>query len=314
MKLAQATFLGIRGLRDETIDFLDKQSRLPASFVFMTGPSASGKTRALEAILMAKEAVAPYAAGGSVEGWHRDGVHAAKVVLTWWLNAEEQAASGSSEAFVTTEAILREEGIQVDADEGVLSVLERYRHDDAFGKVEYFPESRRLLSYGPSHGTSEMEQSGLRTESDVRKYGFVPKLIQELPRLPRKQKAFAEILSRLAPSLRYAPGEYPEDCFRSHDAAPVRYTALSSSEADAVIFAATAVMLGLSHSVVLVDRPDLHVGFDRLGAFLNALATLGEDNQMIVASPNAAIAGAVAGARVIAMGGAGARSIAPPAP
>lgn len=313
MKLAQATFLGLRGLRDETLDFLDKQSRLPATFVLLTGPSASGKTRALEAILMAKEAVAPYAAGGSVEGWHRDGVHAAKVVLTWWLNAEEQAASGSSDAFVTTEAILREEGIQVDADEGVLSVLERYRHDDAFGKVEYFPESRRLLSYGPSHGTSELEQSGLRTERDVRKYGFVPKLIQDLPRQPRRQAMFGEILARLAPNLRYAPGDYPEACFRSRDEGPVPYTALSSSEADAVIFAATAVLLGLSRSVVLIDRPDLHVGFDRLGAFLDALTTLGQDNQLIVASPNAAIAGAIAGSRVISMGGAGARSIAPPA-
>jgi hypothetical protein len=313
MKLAQATFLGLRGLRDEKLDFLDKNSRMPASFVLVTGPSASGKTRALEAILMAKEAIAPYAAGATVEGWHRDGVHAAKVVLTWWLNAEEQASSGSPEAFVTTEAILREDGITVDADEGVLSVLERYRHDDAFGKVEYFPESRRLLAYGPSHGTSELEQSGLRTERDVRKYGFVPRFLQELARQPARQRAFSELVTRLAPALRYAPGEYPEVCFRSREAEPVGYEALSSSEADAVIFAATTVMLGLSHSIVLIDRPDLHLGFDRLGAYLNALTTIGTDNQIIAASPNAAIASAVAGARVISLGAAGAHSIAPPA-
>lgn len=313
MKLAQATFLGLHGLRDEKLDFLDKSSMMPSNFVLLTGPSASGKTRALEAILMAKEAIAPYAAGGTVEGWHREGVHAAKVVLTWWLNAEEQAASGSAEAFVVTEAILREDGITVDADDGVLTVLERYRHDEAFGKVEYFPETRRLLSYGPSHGTSEMEQSGLRTERDVRKYGFVPKLLQELVRQPRKQQLFGELVSRLAPGLRYAPGAYPELCFRSRDAAPVGYHALSSSESDAVIFAATAVMLGLSRSVVLIDRPDLHVGFDRLGAYLNALTTLGTDNQIIAASPNAAIASAVAGSRVISLGATSAHSIAPPA-
>ncbi len=314
MKLAQANFLGLRGLRDEKLDFLDKTSRMPANFIVLTGPSASGKTRTLEALLMAKEAVAPYAAGASVEGWHRDGVHAAKVVLTWWLNAEERAASGAPEPFVTTEAILREDGIQVDADEGVLSVLERYRHDEAFGKVEYFSDSRRLLSYGPSHGTSEMEQAGLRLETDPRKYGFVPKFIQGLPRQPRRQGAFAELLARLAPTLRYAPGELPEECFRSNDAAPVAYHALSSSEADAVIFAATAVMLGLSHSVVLIDRPDLHLGFDRLGAYLDALTTLGADNQLIVASPNAAIGSAVHGARIISLGGASARSIVPPPP
>lgn len=301
MKLAQATFLGLRGVRDQTFDFLDRTSRLPSSFVLFTGPSASGKTRLLEAILMAKEAVAPYAAGASVEGWHRDGVHAAKVVLVWWFNAEECAASGAPEPFVTTEAILREDGIHVDGDEGVLSVLERYRHDDAFGKVEYFPESRRLLSYGPAHGTGEMEQSGLRTETDLRKYGFVPRFLQELMRQPRKQTEFAERIGRLSPTLRYAPGEYPEECFWSNGASPVRYHALCSSEIDAVIFAATSVMLGLSSSVLLIDRPDLHVGADRLGPYLTALGTLGSDNQIFAASPNPGIANAVEGAKVITL-------------
>lgn len=301
MKIAQATFLGVRGLSDETFDFTDRSGRLPSNFVLVTGPSASGKTRLLEGIVMAKEAVAPYAAGASVEGWHRDGVQAAKVVLNWWLNPEEQAAAGSNEELVTTEAILREDGIQVDADEGVLTVLERYRHDDAFGKVEYFPESRRLLAYGPAHGTGEMEQSSLRLETDVRKYGFVPRFIQELVRQPRKQTEFAERLTRLSPTLRYAPGEHAEDCFWSNGGAAVRYHALSSSEADAVIFAATSVMLGLSSSVVLIDRPDMHIGFDRLAPWLAALSTLGSDNQIIAASPNPAIANGVEGAKVITL-------------
>ena len=65
---------------------------------------------------------------------------------------------------------------------------------------------------------------------------------------------------------------------------------------------------------MLIDRPDLHLGFDRLGAYLNALTTLGTDNQIIAASPNAAIASAVQGARVISLGGASAHSIVPPPP
>ncbi|MBK8941587.1 MAG: hypothetical protein IPM79_29285 [Polyangiaceae bacterium] len=59
MKLSRATFLGIRGLPDVTFDLTSPDTGRPHPVVVLTGPPESGKTRALEAILAAKDVLAP---------------------------------------------------------------------------------------------------------------------------------------------------------------------------------------------------------------------------------------------------------------
>ncbi len=73
-------------------------------------------------------------------------------------------------------------------------------------------------------------------------------------------------------------------------------TELSASEADSVIFSATATLVGLSNSIVLVDRPEMH-GIDPARA-LAGLAALGTNNQIILASPSPAFAAGFDGAIV----------------
>ena len=50
----------------------------------------------------------------------------------------------------------------------------------------------------------------------------------------------------------------------------------------ALALAATAALVGLSRSIVLVDRPELH-GLDPVRAF-EGICALGEDNQVIAAT------------------------------
>jgi hypothetical protein len=69
---------------------------------------------------------------------------------------------------------------------------------------------------------------------------------------------------------------------------------LSASEADAVMFSATAALVGLSGSIVLIDRPDLH-GIDAAHA-LAGLSGLGTDNQLIMSTSSPAFAAGFDGA------------------
>ena len=77
---------------------------------------------------------------------------------------------------------------------------------------------------------------------------------------------------------------------------------LSTSEADAVMFASTAAAIGLDHSLVFVDRPDLHV--DELDPFIEGLASLGQDNQLILTGGSRLTAAANRRAHIVTLKGA----------
>jgi predicted ATPase len=51
-----------------------------------------------------------------------------------------------------------------------------------------------------------------------------------------------------------------------------------------VIFAATFIRSGLSHSLIFIDTPELYLGSDRVAPFVGALRSMGVDNQLIVAT------------------------------
>lgn len=308
MKLGRATFLGVRGVADATHEFIHPTTGLPHPVVVFTGPPASGKTRVLEAILAGKEGVAPYATMVAPEPWQRKADEPAKIVLLWWLNDAERRFAGVEDTWVTTEVILGSDGLRVDADEGLLTILERYEHRADQGKLEYFPSNRQLLPYGASHGLSSVEQRLYRTTKDERKYSFVSRFLGTLRQDRPKAEAFAKTLSYLSPTLQFDPtgGREAWHVLRSATpsagAATVDATELSASEMDAVIFAATANLLHLSNSVVLVDRPELHAHPSNAAAFVSGLGALGEDNQLFLSTTSAEILAAVDPSSVIQLG------------
>jgi hypothetical protein len=195
--------------------------------------------------------------------------------------------------------IFTEERVRVESDEGLAALLERYAHDPTQGKLEYFPATRRIPAHPPYGGLGVAEQRIARPGKEPRKYGFVVSFLRTLEYSRAAAEAFAARLKAFSPTCRYVarPLEDAEPrCLQSRGGPPVTPAELSDGEADAVLFAATAVVLGLNHSMVFVDRPDLHL--DDPVRLLGGLAALGQDNQLFVAS-GPALAAAAAGARIV---------------
>jgi hypothetical protein len=304
MKLQRVSFLGVRGIADTTMDFGRRESGPPHDLVILAGPAGAGKTRALEAILAAKEAVAPYGPPGAGAPWIAPGSTIAKVVLAFHLDEDERTYAATSSDVLEAEVQFFPQRTRADAPEGLVAVLERYSHDRAHGKLEYFPASRRIPFEPPFGGLGTNAQRLYRTTRDARKYGFVPRLLQHLERDRALAREFASRLEALSPTCRHAPGSGGEGMPRSlssRGGTAMRPSEISDSEADAVIFAATAVAIGLDRSLVLVDRPELHLDLRSAKSFLGGLRALGEDNQLLIASSSPEIIAAAEGARVVCL-------------
>ena len=301
MKIQRLTFLGVRGLSDATFDLTDPASGAPYPVVLITGPAASGKTRALEAIVAAKEGIAPYGPMGPGAPWIAAGGSAAKVALSFHLDEEERTYAGTAEDRMDGETAFLPQRARSEADEGLIALLERYDHG-ASGKLEYFPTNRRVPSFPPFHGTNTLEQRVLRPSKDPRKYSFVLRFLRDLEDSKATEAAFADKLAMLSTTVRYervGPADGMPRCFRSRADELLAPTELSDAESDAVIFAATAVAIGLNRSIVLIDRPELHADLRDLPRFYGALRALGNDNQLILATSSPELVAAAEGALVI---------------
>jgi hypothetical protein len=297
MKIARLSTLGVRGLEDASYDFRHPQTGAPHDIVLVTGAAASGKTRLLEAIIAGKEGVAPYGMMLAPEPFLRGPGESAKIVITWYLSEDEARFAGVSGSEHTTEALLSDEGVEAEGDEGVLALLERYEHHERSGKLEYFPATRQVLPYGAGLGLSAIEQRLQRAGKDLRKYSFIPKLAASFAEDRQLGELFAARLATLG-DVRYEPGtSEPWRGFRSAGRglarAAVDVTELSASEADAVIFAATFTLLRLDHSIAMIDRPELHTDPSLQLAYMKAIARLGSDTQLLLATSSAALIGAV---------------------
>jgi hypothetical protein len=205
VKLQSATLISIRGLPDMTCHFGDPATGTPHRVCAITGPGGSGKTRLVEAIIAAKEVLAPYGPIMTGESWIREGESAAKIELTFVLDEEECRRAGLSDPVARAEALFRPRACGREADEGLLAVLEHYAHDDT-GKLEYLPGNRALPPPGPAHGLSPIEQRLWRASRDPRKYAFVSRLLVEVAASPSKGQKFAQAVSALCPWLRYTAG------------------------------------------------------------------------------------------------------------
>jgi hypothetical protein len=275
MKISTISTRGIAGLPDVDVD-LTGTGRAPHTLFLVTGPAASGKTRLLEAIVATFEAVAPYEGIVRALDWVLDASTSGRIELGLLLDGPERSAAGNIAVRFESGRVVTEPG------SGLSKHLERYDHEDTTAKREYFPETRGLW-WGASDGIGALEQSLLRGSKSPRKYSFVPRFLASLPDDPVRCERFATAISHLAPGLKYVPSR-GERCFSSRGGPLVPPGDLSSSEADAVVICATASMIGLSHSLVLLDRPELYVPPERIVAWTQALATLGTNNQWIIAT------------------------------
>jgi hypothetical protein len=287
MKLLRATFLGVRGIGDATLHFGDPASGKPRDLVVVTGPPASGKTRALEAIVAAKEVVAPYGPMMSGASWIAPGEGAAKVALVFVFDEEEMIYAGADSPISEFDVTFFASQTRHEAPEGTVAVLSRYAHGRKTGKVEYIPATRRLPTHGPFGGLSVLEQRIARPSKDARKYCFVPRFLRELEDERRDAAGpFGERLAALSPTCRYEAGVRSDGlprCFRSHGGPLVGPMELSDAEADAVLLAATATAIDLDNSLVFVDRPELYAARPA-AEFAAGLAALGESNQIVLAT------------------------------
>jgi hypothetical protein len=288
MKILSVSFQGVRGVRDVALDFAGREGA-PHPFVALVGPAACGKTRALETILAAKEAIAPYGLKPRSASFIAPGQAEAKVRIAFHLDTDEQKLANVGVSALEANVTFTPDRARAEAEAGLVAVLERYAHDPAQGKVEYFPAARSIPVLPPFGGMRVTEQRILRAGSDPRKYGFVVRFLRELHGDPEQEQDFAARLEALSPTVRYVPGDPGEGlprCLAAKGGEKAAPDELSESEVDAVIFAATATAIGLSCSLVLADRPDLYVDPAQARAFATGLRRLGQDNQIVcTASP-----------------------------
>jgi hypothetical protein len=306
VKLRRVELRGVRTLPDAAFDLVDPRSGAPLPLVLVTGPTASGKTRFLEAILAAKEQIAPYTAPPSAAAWIRPDGDTARIALTFQLDERERAYGALDEDVVSAEAILRRRGGVSPEDDGIVAVLRRYEHGDDAGKIEYFPALRSIPANGIGVGLSAFEQRSLRASGDARKYACVVRVIYELAAGGPRAERFAAALARLSPTCRFEPAPaldaFPR-CFTGLHGGPARgLDELSHGEVDAVIFAATATLIGLGRSIVLVDTPELFCDPAFLPAFAEGLLALGEDVQVIAATRAPELLRAASPGQVIDLG------------
>lgn len=285
MKLLGIEAIDVLGVANGVYSFA-KTAEQAHDRVLIVGGPGSGKTRLLELLIGARELLT-----NGVER-HFDVMHfirpenkTSKAILSWQLTPDEQMAIGAPGPAVKTEVIFADEEDAEELDSRMAYLLEQYSHDDRVPKFEYFSEQRRLDIGGGDGSLEESEQAFLRAAPNPRKFAWIPLFLRQLPERPAQAERFARTLEQLSQSCTYELERHT----LSSRGRPVRHLShLSASEADAVMFAATATLVGLSGSIVLVDRPELH-GIDPARA-LAGLGALGKDNQLILATASRAYA------------------------
>jgi hypothetical protein len=278
MKLWAVEAIDIRGVPNGVYSFA-KGPDQAHDRVLITGGPGAGKTRFLELIVAVRQVLVPFHGLGALFSFIRRGNETSKVIVSWLLSIAEQASIGAASPVVATELIFGAENPKQGVDPRLLFLLERYGHDDATPKLEYFSEQRRLEFGGGEMALDETTQAQFRASADPRKFAWLPALLADLPTTPDSETRLAATLERFSPSVAY---DLHRHVLCSRGRALRNLRELSASEADALMFAATAVLVGLSRSIVLVDRPEVN-GIDPNRA-LAGLGGLGVDNQLILAT------------------------------
>jgi hypothetical protein len=298
MKIRRVITNGFRGLPDRAFELAPASTRAPADLVFLTGPGGAGKTSLLEAIIAAKEDIAPYGLSRSARSFVRQGETAAKVRVDWVLSPDERARSGATSVEISSESIFSD-GIfsSAEHDPALVALLGVYDVDRAIGKVEYFHASRRIPRGGIPSIASVAGPSAerlVRLTRDDAKYAEVLQYVLEaslglhdvegVKGAQRLVDAFSSLCRtrRLAGLEREGRAIVPR--FADTRGTSVGVEELSDSERQALLFAVTFLRSGVERSLVLIDTPELHIPEREVGAFVAAIQRLGVDNQLIMAT------------------------------
>jgi hypothetical protein len=271
MKVLALQAIGIEGVPDGSYAFADASGG-PAEVVVVAGRPASGKTRLLELLLLVRELIAPTNDEADEEAWVRLGGSSARVIVTFWLEEHERKKLGYATPTVVVELVLGADPelvAPVEPDPGLVFLLESYDHTPDTIKLEYFAESRRLDVGGGSIALEAQSQKPYRTSKDPRKFSFIPDYLRSLQSEREAAERFERLLRVFSPAL-------------TLDRLRAGLESLSSSERDALLLSATSSLVSLSHSVVLVDRPDLYIRDE--ARMLRGLLSLGRSNQLFVTS------------------------------
>ncbi|MFO0611947.1 MAG: hypothetical protein U0414_05140 [Polyangiaceae bacterium] len=321
MKIAKLECVHFAGVPDGSYSFL-APSRAPNVLTLIAGVRASGKTRLLEAVVALKELVGAYLSPplGMLERGHVSGSLGGTFVLT---DEERDAAElDSNELSITFP--LGDDGEPVNVKRPVRTLFERFALGEASWKIEYFPAGRVLPPFGEV--TTPDEERIARFSSTPNKYaGLIPALLQLSTAdgakaleetatrgmllgldAPDSLARFRAALAKLVPELRLrgaqpGPDGRPMLAFERANGSMVGAQQLSEAQKQALLLAGTIVRLGLSRSIILLDGPELHVHVADQARFLEALVSIGDDNQWIVATGSSEIMKAARRDQMIAL-------------
>ena len=318
MRVRKVRVDGFRGLPDQEFSLVNPRTDSAHEIVLVTGGRASGKTSFLEAIIAAKEQVGPYGPAASASSLLRPGVSTAKVRVEWEFSNGERDRYGTGQRAFVSESIFGDLVLDPpEPDPALAALLSEYIPEPEFGKVEYFHASRRL-PYGSTIDLSRSAGDSLdrmmRLGRDDTKYSGLVRFIVEAglgldvdaegKRKPpgRIKRAFEALCPTKELGGLYKAGDAMLPVFLDGQRRAYSLAQLSDSELDALLFAATFVRAGIGQSIVLVDTPEKHLGDAEAREFVKALATLGADNQLIVATQSAALVSSVRADQVIRLG------------
>src|SRR5690606_26704218 len=144
VKIRRVAFDGFRGLPDREFSLVNPATGRAASLVAVTGPTASGKTSFLDAIVAAKEKISPWGAIQPDPSWLRPGARSAKVTITWELSPAERERTGTDRETITTDSLFGRTLVQSEHDPVVAGLLGDGSLDPTVGKLEYFAANRRM--------------------------------------------------------------------------------------------------------------------------------------------------------------------------
>jgi hypothetical protein len=326
VKILRLQASGFRGLPDRVFEFTHPGSDLPLNVVIVSGEAGSGKTSLLEAIVAAKEDVGAYGAPRPAS-YLRAGERTARLEARWLLSPAERKRVGVADATVTTVSVFGDGAPALAPHpEGLRAVFREHSCDRGRAKVEYFHASRALPSTRGARlpGAKAVgSDTRLRLTASNDKHrplrAYVAGAIQAdnmaLADSVRDKgialgtgqfQARQEIRDTLRPFLpgKAFDGIEPEGegyrlRFLRRDHAVLDLEELSASEQQGVLFALTFLRLGLDHSIVLIDEPELHIPAADRVRFLQAVVELGRDNQILAATGSTEIRAAALPAQVI---------------